>query len=111
MSNMSDVIFTDEQISQWLDLTFNSNDLGVELTFREYFYKLLVTLWLEGEGFSGKRPFGNSGWEYDLYGGLVQNSLIPGRLDDYGCIEYVDRGLGNFLIQSMIEFMTLGAIQ
>lgn len=23
-------------------------------------------LWVEGEGFSGKRPFGNSGWEAEL---------------------------------------------
>jgi hypothetical protein len=39
-------------------------------TVKEYLKKLLEALWDEGEGFSGKRPFGNSGWEYELYGAL-----------------------------------------
>ena len=42
------------------------NDANAD-TVRDYLVALLLEVWSEGEGFSGKRPFGNSGWEYDLY--------------------------------------------
>ena len=44
-------------------------------TVREYLKMLLERLWEEGEGFSGKRPFGNSGWEYDLYAALEEKGV------------------------------------
>lgn len=50
-----------------------------ELTIRSYLELLLITLLKEGESFSGKRPFGNSGWEYDLYDALAKAGLIHGR--------------------------------
>ena len=46
-----------------------SNDAEAE-TVRAYLKALLYAVWSKGEGFSGKRPFGNSGWEYDLYAAL-----------------------------------------
>ena len=39
-------------------------------TVREYLVALARTVWEEGEGFSGKRPFGNSGWEHEVYNSL-----------------------------------------
>lgn len=42
------------------------NSAHVE-TIGEYFVALLVQLWDQGEGFSGKRPFGDSGWEWELH--------------------------------------------
>ena len=50
-----------------LDLPMDpdSNDAGAS-SIRGYLKTLLTTLMAEGEGFSGKRPFGNSGWEYEL---------------------------------------------
>jgi len=41
--------------------------LSEEYSIREYLAKLLTKLITEEEGFSGKRPFGNSGWLSDLY--------------------------------------------
>jgi len=67
-------------------------------TIKEYLIELLTTLWDKGEGFSGKRPFGNSGWEYDLYGPLVEAGAVPGTLDDEGCISEVDSDKANALI-------------
>ena len=83
-----------------LDVKFQSDDLG-EVTFREYFHKLLQTLWYEDEGFSGKRPFGNSGWSWDLIRGLVATGLVPGRFGDgySGIVEATD------LIETMISVM------
>ena len=48
-------------------LEINSDDFDEPVSF-EYFFKLLLKeLWIEEEGFSGKRPFGNSGWTYCIY--------------------------------------------
>ena len=48
-----------------LPLNAEENDAGAA-TVREYLVTLLSVLWDEGESFSGKRPLGNSGWEYEL---------------------------------------------
>lgn len=72
-----------------LNITFESRDLGRTLTLREYFVELLRTLWREDDQFSGKRPFGNSGWQWDVYIGLgkhVPNLVIydaEGEVEDY----------------------------
>lgn len=56
-------------------------DLG-EVPLRYYLGKLLYSLWIDGEGFSGKRPFGNSGWDCDVAialckAGVVKCEVIP----------------------------------
>ena len=53
-----------------LDTRFKS-DIGDSETIRQYLYQLLRSVWRENEEFSGKRPFGNSGWQYDVYKALV----------------------------------------
>jgi hypothetical protein len=50
-----------------LDLKLPENDAGAD-TVRDYLKALLLKLWEEEEGFSGKRPFGNSGWKHELIG-------------------------------------------
>jgi hypothetical protein len=85
-----------------LTLPMEENDSGAA-TIKGYLVKLLDELWAEGEGFSGKRPFGNSGWEYDLYKPLVQAEVVPGKLDENGYIEEVDSDLANKLIFAAIH--------
>ena len=58
-----------------LDVRFDS-DAGQGLSVRDYFWRLLRDVWIEQDMFSGKRPFGNSGWEYDLYGPLARAGFI-----------------------------------
>ena len=69
-----------------LNLTVQSYDFDEPLTIREYLKELLLTLWVEGEGFSGKRPFGNSGWQYDLYKALIIAGAVEGKLDEDGYV-------------------------
>ena len=57
---------------------------------KEYLRDLLLALWTEKEGFSGKRPFGNSGWNYDVYAALIKADLIEGTLDEEGFVEDLD---------------------
>ncbi len=53
-------------------------------TVREYLAAMLGLLWSEGEDFSSKRPFGNSGWQNEVYVALVEGGVVPGSIDDYG---------------------------
>ena len=88
-----------------LDLEFFSHDLDKTLSFRQYFYELLTTLWEEEEGFSGKRPFGNSCWQFEVYAGFVKHSLIEGTLDEYGYAERYDAKAADALAQQLIKQM------
>lgn len=56
-------------------------------TIGEYLSLLLSTLWLQGDGFSGKRPFGDSGWDYEIYTALGQAGLVDCLVDEDGFID------------------------
>lgn len=58
-----------------LDLPMGNNDAEAN-TVRDYLKELLAKLWSEEEGFSGKRPFGNSGWSYELHRPLIEAGLV-----------------------------------
>lgn len=45
-------------------------------TVRDYLKALLLVVWREGESFSGKRPFGNSGWDNDLLDALPESATV-----------------------------------
>lgn len=66
------------------------NEAGAE-TVGGYLAALGAALITEAEGFSGKKPFGNSGWEWDIPIALVLAGVIPGEVtfDDDG---YLDDG-------------------
>jgi hypothetical protein len=70
-----------DKISAALDTKFDSMDLG-EVTARQYLKRLLNDLLMKGECFSGKRPFGNSGWEHDLAKPLILAGVIEGSIED-----------------------------
>lgn len=61
------------------------NDADAE-TVREYLAALACQVWIEGEGFSGKRPFGNSDWYHDLQMACWLAGYVPGPRpeDGYG---------------------------
>jgi hypothetical protein len=67
---------TSEEI---LNLPMERNDADAA-TIRDYLKTLLSELWEREEMFSGKRPFGNSGWKYDLYGALVVGGAVSGTI-------------------------------
>lgn len=85
-----------------LALSLPENDAGAA-TVREYLVALAREVWREGEGFSGKRPFGNSGWHYELYGPMAKAGLVRGDVDDDGCVDYVDKVTANGLIFDALD--------
>lgn len=91
---------------QVLDLKLPDNDAGAA-TVRHYLGKLLSEMWRHGEDFV-KRPFGNSGWQYDLYAPMVRAGFVEGALDEDGNVEEHDENAADELIQSAIA-SALGA--
>jgi hypothetical protein len=88
-----------------LNTEFECTDLNESITIRSYLKELLKTLWREGEGFSGKRPFGNSGWQYEIYAALIKNGFIDGALDMDGYVEGINEKEADELIQNLIDYM------
>lgn len=85
-----------------LDIKMQKNDANAE-TIKDYLKALLTELWKEGEGFSGKRPFGNSGWEFEIYTALIVAGVVKGKLDDDGYLDSVDEKSANKLIFEAID--------
>lgn len=83
-----------------LDLPMQENDANAR-TVREYLKTLLFMLWERREGFSGKRPFGNSGWEHELYDALVAGGVLNG--DEDGRILDSETGFADALIEAAIQ--------
>lgn len=85
-----------------LDLPMDDYDSGAH-SIREYLTKLLLMLWRERDGFSGKRPFGNSNWDWDLYLPLVQASLVSGEITAEGDLVGFDEAAADAAIESAIK--------
>lgn len=82
--------FTSTEIATALatPLPHTANYFGGEVqTLRGYLVHLLVTLWAEGEGFSGKRPFGDSGWQWDVQNDLEEAGVVPDDCDAEQLVE------------------------
>ena len=92
---------TVEGLKDALEVRFNS-DAGDNITVRDYLRKLLERLWIEKEEFSGKRPFGNSGWDHELFAPLIKSGHIGGMLDQYGYIEDVNYNQANEFVKQLI---------
>lgn len=74
-----------------LDLPIPPNDAAAK-TVREYLSILLSTVWEEEAGFDGKRPFGNSGWKYDLIQPVIDAGLVETE-------EEADRVIAEAIVQ------------
>jgi hypothetical protein len=72
------------------DISFASDDLGSIVTIKDYLKKLLCGIWNEEENFSGKRPFGNSGWQCEIQSVLIMKNIVKGEVDDLGYVNEVD---------------------
>lgn len=95
---------------QILNLPMTKNDSGAD-TVRGYLLALLGAVWREKEGFSGKRPFGNSAWECDLYQALIKADVIPGTVDEDGYLDtiaYEDEQKADELILAAIAALGTG---
>jgi hypothetical protein len=65
-----------------LNTVFYSNDLDRELSIKDWWIEIMTALWDEQEGFSGKRPLGNSGWYGDPLYALIRDGLLKGSFKE-----------------------------
>lgn len=79
----------DIEAHQLLHLPLGDNDAQAA-TVGEYLGLLLSTLWLQADGFSAKRPFGNSDWQYVVYMAMVKAGLATGVVYEEDGFEYLD---------------------
>lgn len=91
---LAENVNTDELLENALAAPLKTCD-GEDTTVHYYLYKLLFTLWDDKDSFSGKRPFGNSCWEYDLY-----QALIIG-----GFVASVDKAEANLFAAKLINYI------
>lgn len=89
---------------QLLDLPLPNNDSGAS-TIRGYLAALAERVWEQNECFSGKRPFGNGGWQFDLYVPMIRAGLVEGVFDADGDLEDVDEDAADKLILAAIRAM------
>ncbi len=60
-----------------LDIKFESIDFdGKKVSIRFFLKELLKQVWLDDEGFNGKRPFGFSDWKDRIYQVLAAHDLV-----------------------------------
>lgn len=103
---MIETMTPDELNAAVLAAPMPPNDAEAE-TIRDYLVALLAQLWNEGEGFSGKRPLGNSGWESVAHAALVHAHLLEGTFDQHGYLDEYDDDQADHLILDAIR--SLGA--
>jgi len=90
-----------------LELEIRNDDTERVSTIREYLKELVALVITEEEGFSGKKPWGNSDWQYSLGAALVRAGAIEGTSEaemeagEY----YFDRSEMKKAIVSAIEAM------
>ena len=100
--------FSNDVIAAGLALKIEHSDAGNDITVRQYLMALLTDLWIEEESFSGKRPFGNSGWQFEIYTPLVKAGMVPGKIDDGELVD-LDASAADELVLAMIDYMGNGS--
>jgi len=91
------------ELYEILAIKMQENDAEAS-TIGDYLKKLLEAVWREGEGFSGKRPFGNSGWECEIYQALVAGGAVGGVITDDG-LQSCDEAHANSIVFSLIDLV------
>jgi hypothetical protein len=93
-----------------LDLPLPPGNPSGATTVRGYLIKLLHNLWRDEADFNSKRPFGYSGWAFDLYVPMVKAGMVPGVLskDGYDELDEFDYRPADRLILAAI--LSLGEV-
>lgn len=86
-----------------LDVWMSRGDF--EGTLRDYFKEIAILVWTEEAMFSGKRPFGNSDWQNDVYASLIDAGLLDGMIDEYGCVSQIQDDAERLVTELLVEYL------
>lgn len=92
-----------------LDTPMDHNPSGAT-TIREYLVLLARGVWVHGDEFSGKRPFGYSSWPFDVYTALIKAGFIEGTFDEDGYVDTLEpdqRALGDAMVLSALLHLSM----
>lgn len=90
---------TEQQINDFLLFRLDSKEFEEHSNYNdhlcqtvgEYFHILNKKLWREEESFSGKSPFGNSGWQHEILHAAAMSGILETVVfDDDGYIEEME---------------------
>lgn len=108
------VPFVHKEDGKWLDLRFYDNiSLNRDVTIREFLAIMLDKLWVETDCFSGKRPFGNSCWDFPVMAALGKAGAFPATVtkseyeDEPDDVRY-DVKVASQFVRGLIAQMCLG---
>lgn len=87
-----------------LALPMGSNDADAE-TIGQFIMLIGAEVFTEQEDFSGKRPFGNSGWIFGVYESLIAGKVLDGSLDEDGYLEEYDNDAGDAIIARLFDYL------
>ena len=85
------------------EIPIKNNRTGEVVALKVYLRNLILTLWREGHQFNGKRPFGDSGWKWDIYTAMIEHKFLKGKLDEDGYIDDVDEVSASAIIENLIQ--------
>lgn len=97
-----------DKIPEILNIPVETLDLG-NTTVDNYLKELVISLWVKGEEFNSKRPFGGEGWKWEISEALVKKYKGLGRIKDgslWGVNEKLDIALTN-RINKIFEYAHL----
>lgn len=92
------------RVQDVLALSMGENDADAE-TIGQYIMVLGAQLFKEQDCFSGKRPFGNSGWTYEVYEVLVKARVIDGEYYDDGDLKSLDEDQAEAVMREVFEYL------
>lgn len=61
------------------------------LSLREYLRLMLSELWQRHSDFDGKRPYGASGWKFDVYAAMIRAGVLEGAMDENGFVQKLNK--------------------
>lgn len=94
-----------EKAAKFLELQMPDTDIG-SCTVAQYLHAILRTLWFEKEGFSGKRPFGNSDWTCCMSKAAIRAGFVTGKIDEeHGWLDELDRPAFDKLVEQAIDVL------
>lgn len=89
---MADPEFSPEQLAAALEFEVAAGE-GKTVPLREFFVLILGQLWEEADEFSGKRPFGNSGWYFEIIWGLIDDGVAESETEAHNLVAAAIRSL------------------
>jgi hypothetical protein len=71
-----------EKMEEILNYRFEARDIEVNLSIKDFLKTILKKVWKEEQCFDGKRPFGNSGWQQEIYDILIENKVVDEKAEE-----------------------------